>query len=208
METPLAVCDLYPGQNRCGNGQGTLWLGQSPAFGTLEAGESLPISLIFDSGVVTQTGVYTASVLFNGSFVNEVEPLTVVMTVAEPAVTIDLSVTVSTDNDCGTSSSLSVPAGTAVYYCYTVVNSGNIPLPSHVISDTVFGHIATFTYPLQPGEVESIIFEQMITAATISTVTWLAAHDGIGRSATAEATAAVRLGDAPVMIYLPLIIQP
>lgn len=208
LETPLAVCYLYPGQNRCGNGQGTLWLGQSPAFGTLEAGESLPISLIFDSGVVTQTGVYTASVLFNGSFVNEVEPLTVVMTVAEPAVTIDLSVTVSTDNDCGTSSSLSVPAGTAVYYCYTVVNSGNIPLPSHVISDTVFGHIATFTYPLQPGEVESIIFEQMITAATISTVTWLAAHDGIGRSATAEATAAVRLGDAPVMIYLPLIIQP
>ncbi len=208
METPLAVCYLYPGQNRCGNGQGTLWLGQSPAFGTLDAGESLPISLVFDSGVVTQTGVYTASVLFNGSFVNEVEPLTVVMTVEEPTVSIDLTVTVSTSHECGTSSTLFVPVATAVYYCYTVVNNGNIPLPSHVISDTVFGHIATFTYPLQPDEVESIIFEQMVTADTTSTVSWLAAHEGIGRWATAEATAAVRLGDAPVMIYLPLIIQP
>jgi len=208
LETPLAVCYLYPGQSRCGNGQGTLWLAQSPSFGTLDTGESLPISLLFDSGVVTQTGVYTASVLFNGSFVNEVEPLTVVMTVEEPTVAIDLTVTVSTNQACGTSSTLLVPAGTAVYYCYTVVNNGNIPLPSHTISDTVFGHIAAFTYPLMPGEVESVIFEQMITADTTSTVSWLAAHEGIGRWATAEDSTTVQIGEMDFHLYLPLIIRP
>lgn len=199
LETPLAVCYLYPGQTRCGNGLGATWLSQSPRAGLMDAGATETITLFFDGGAVAQTGVYTAAILFNGSFENEVAPLTVVMNVEEPTVAIDLTVTVSGSPECGAADAIAAPAGATVYYCYTVTNNGDIPLPSHLISDTVFGHIDAFVYPLMPGETESVIYEQTIMTDTLSTASWLAAHNGVGRWALAEAAASVTVED---MAYL------
>jgi hypothetical protein len=192
LPNELAVCYLYPGETTCGSGGNAEWLEQMPNTGTVEPGETFPVSLVFDAAAVTQSGTYTAEVYFAGTFNNMVTPMTVVMHVEPPEATIDLTVTVGLDPDvCGTESSLNVEAGTVVYYCYTVVNTGDIMLPDHTITDTVFGHIDTFIYDLMPGEVESVIYPQTITETVVSVVSWTASHAGVGVSATAEDTITV-----------------
>ncbi|MCB9121263.1 MAG: right-handed parallel beta-helix repeat-containing protein [Caldilineaceae bacterium] len=55
--------------------------------------------------------------------------------------------------ECATSSVIAVPAGTTVYYCYTVTNSGDAPLATHALSDSKFGDIIpALAHPLAPGE--------------------------------------------------------
>ncbi len=186
LTTPLAVCYLYPGQVNCGSGgEDAIWLSQSPDAGTVNPGESFPVSVLFDASAVTEVGTYTAEIYFNGSFDNNVTPMTVIMHVEEPMAAIELDVTVSLNNTCGTADTLAVPQGSTVYYCYTVTNTGNVMLPNHTITDTVFGHIATFLYDLLPGETESVIYAQTITTDTLSIASWTAAHAGLGMSATA-----------------------
>lgn len=213
LTTPLAVCYLYPGQYACGSGGvDAPWLVETPDAGTIEAGETVLVNLLFDATVITQTGTYTAELYFNGTFDNAVMPATVVMHVEAPVAAIGLSVTVGTEAGvCGTTDTLEVASGTAVYYCYTVTNIGNVMLPSHTITDTVFGHIDTFIYNLMPGESESVIYPQTITADAASTARWTASHTDLGLSAMAEDTVTVTVEvvvPPSYSVYLPFIIKP
>ncbi len=207
LATPLAVCYLYPGQQACGSGGvDAPWLVETPDMGTVGAGETLPVSLRFDATVITQTGTYTAELYFSGDFGNVVTPATVVMHVEEPVAAIELDVTVSASNECGTADTVEVMPGSVVYYCYTVTNMGNTMLPSHTITDTVFGHVDTFVYELMPGESESVIYPQPVTAATTSTARWTASHSGLGMSAMAEDSVTVTM--SMYYLYLPIISKP
>jgi hypothetical protein len=206
LPSELAVCYLYPGQMACGGGGDAEWLAQTPASGTVEPGETVEISLVFDAAAVTLSGTYTAEVYFAGTFDNVVAPMTVVMHVEPPEVSIDLSVTVGLDpNVCGTANTLTVAPGTMVYYCYTVINTGNMMLPSHTITDTVWGHIDTFVYNLMPGETESVIYPQMVMANVISTATWEASYPEYGLTTWASDDVTVVTG---YRLYLPIITKP
>ncbi len=68
-------------------------------------------------------------------------------------------------NECGTADTLEVLEGAVVYYCYTVENTGNVLLPNHTITDTVWGHVDTFVYDLHTGMSQSVIYSQTVTAA-------------------------------------------
>jgi hypothetical protein len=71
----------------------------------------------------------------------------------EPRLQITLDKTVTTEPGvCGTESEIEVAAGTTVYYCYTVTNTGNVALDVHSLSDDVLGPIfADLEYVLEPG---------------------------------------------------------
>lgn len=207
LTTPLAVCYLYPGQASCGSGgEDAAWLTQVPDSGTVDAGAMLPVGLVFNTAVITQTGTYTAEVYFSGTFDNSVTPMTVVMHVEDPVAAITLDVTLSTQNECGTADTLEVAPGTMVYYCYTVTNIGNVMLPNHTITDTIFGHIDTFLYNLMPGESESVIYPQTINDEVSSTAMWMAENPGMAMSATAEDTTSVTLTTR--YLFLPFIMKP
>ncbi len=55
--------------------------------------------------------------------------------------------------ECAPSSVIAVPAGTTVYYCYTVTNSGDAPLAVHALTDSKFGVVfPALAHELAPGE--------------------------------------------------------
>ncbi len=182
------------------------WLSQQPMTGMVDADSSAAVSVIVDTRVLTETGVYNAVMrLLTDDPMYPVTDVPVTLTVTDPAPAIALSVTLSLENECGTENTLNVAPGTEVYYCYTVTNTGNVMLPNHTITDTVYGHIATFVYDLMPGETESVIFPQTVDANVTSTARWTASHAGIGVSAMAEDTATVTVG---YTLHLPIIMRP
>ncbi len=198
LNPSLAVCYLYPGSPSCGFGASdAMWATEDPSSGTVDPGMATTVEVIFDSSVITQTGTYTATLAFDGDFDNEVENGTLVMHVVEPMAAIGLVKTVGTDAmSCATESSITVWEGTTVYYCYTVTNLGNVPLPLHDLTDDQLGTIFTgLAYDLLPGEsVDTVAAGLTISATimtdTVNTATWVA-YDNAGLSATAAATASV-----------------
>ena len=138
-----------------------------------------------------------------------------------PVPEISLTKTVSTDpGACGTESSIEVTAGTTVYYCYTVTNTGNIVLSAHTLDDDVLGNIFTdFPYDLEPDMSVSTVdagltIPAVITEDTVNVGTWTACDtpqiiDGVSSAqqaapscierltATATATAAVTIAQTP-----------
>jgi hypothetical protein len=182
------------------------WLSVSPTSGTAAADGQSTVNVTFDTTGLA-AGDYEATLCVNSNdpMMPLVEvPVSLTVAEAEPAITLD--VTVSLDDECGTADSLEVAPGSVVYYCYTVTNTGNVMLPNHTITDTVFGHITTFVYDLMPGEVEFVVFTQTITADTTSTARWTASHAGLGLSAMAEDTVSVTLTNW--FIHLPIIMKP
>ena len=55
-------------------------------------------------------------------------------------------------NGCATTSDLTVTAGTTVYYCFTLRNSGSITLTEHTIVDTPLGINSVISSTLAPGQ--------------------------------------------------------
>jgi uncharacterized membrane protein len=198
--TPLAVCFLYPGQTACGHANETRWLSLDPVSGTVAPGETQTIQVILDSSVITATGSYPAEIVFSGDFANAPAPLPVTINPVEPEVSLTFSVTVNDQPDCGASNTVTVPAGSSVYYCYTVHNSGQIPLPRHTISDTVLGHVASFIYTLQPGETEALIVPHTISAETRSTIHWHAANSWVGQNIVASDSVEVLISEEAVIV--------
>lgn len=91
---------------------------------------------------------------------------------------------------CADTETLEVVAGTAVYYCYTVTNTGDVPLALHNLIDSELGLLFTgLAYELEPGasldtvtaglEANAIVVEDRVNNAT-----WRAYVDG-GRSVDA-----------------------
>ncbi len=95
---------------------------------------------------------------------------------------------------CAATPSLAVKAGTVVYYCYTVQNTGNVPLPLHSLVDSDLG--APFTglaYDLAPGSSvntvqASVIVSKTVDVAVTNVATWTAYA---GNSVTAQSVTGV-----------------
>lgn len=160
----LAICFPYPGSGdpTCGGLDDAAWATETPDNGTVDAGASTDVTITFDSSVVTATGTYTASLVFDGTFDNNVAPATLVMHVVDPVAAIALEKTVSTDGSCGATNEVTAAWGSEVTHCYTVTNTGNAMLDTHTLTDDVLGTLLNgVAYDLQPGD--SYVYTTTVT---------------------------------------------
>ncbi|HSN76416.1 MAG TPA: choice-of-anchor J domain-containing protein, partial [Anaerolineae bacterium] len=178
------------------------WLSVSPANGTTAPAATTPVQVTFDATGLA-AGVYNANLCVTSNDPdpgpgNETELVIVpveLTVLAEPA--IEIVKTVGTDSAvCAAESSITVPAGTEVYYCYTVTNTGDITLNLHDLVDDQLGTIFSgLNYALTPGSsvntvAAGLTISAIITAPTLNTATWTA-YNAQGPSANATATAFV-----------------
>jgi len=94
---------------------------------------------------------------------------------------------------CAETKMITVTAGTSVYFCYFVRNTGDVTLTNHLVRDTRSG-LPPLSYPLPPGPLpaSAVYFTRTIPIiqTTRNTMTWSAAtSDGI--TVTAKDTATV-----------------
>ncbi len=114
---------------------------------------------------------------------------------------IAMTKTVGTEPDvCAATNSIEVGAGTAVYYCYTVTNTGATPLPLHDLVDDQLGVIFNgLAYDLQPGAsvdtvTAGLTISQVMTTTTTNAATWTAYNgENVNVSASDSATVTVNI---------------
>jgi hypothetical protein len=116
-----------------------------------------------------------------------------------------LKVTVGTDPDenaCGKNASITVPAGTIVYFCYTVTNTGTSNFTFHNVSDDIHGAmLIDFSYALMAGDSVSLTHEIYIAdTPAINNAMWVAS--GNGGTVTATNRAIVLVDGAPSAVNL------
>jgi hypothetical protein len=123
---------------------------------------------------------------------------------------ISLVTTVGVDPDaCASETEIAVPAGTTVYYCYTVTNDTDLTLDTHSLADDQLGDLfSDLAYDLAPGaSVDTVAAgveaSAVIAETTTNTGTWTAAADVQGAApvvfeAEAQATVTVTAEDAAV----------
>jgi hypothetical protein len=118
---------------------------------------------------------------------------------------ISLAVTAGTEQGvCAADDTLTVPAGTLVYFCATVTNTGNVPFDSHLLVDSLVGEVGSFNFDLQPGLSHSFIYPLLIEAEHLAEVTWEATAGEIGASASALVSVYVQEN---YYLYLPVVIK-
>ncbi|MBE2236535.1 MAG: right-handed parallel beta-helix repeat-containing protein [Caldilineaceae bacterium] len=99
---------------------------------------------------------------------------------------------------CGISDIIGIPAGTSVYYCYTILNTGEVPLSLHSLADSEAGPVlADLDYVVQPGgTVDTVmlgrVLSETVAATTVSSGVWTASNRE-GPEARDEATASVNV---------------
>jgi len=150
---------------------------------------------------VTNTATWTAS---DGTYTAEATDSATVNVVA-PSITLDK--TVGVGPDCATTSTLEVPAGTEVTYCYTVTNTGDLTLTVHDLVDDKLGDLLVGeALELAPGESYFITETATINADVTNTATWTASDGDFSVEATDSATVTVT-GVQPTFkkIYLPAV---
>jgi hypothetical protein len=112
---------------------------------------------------------------------------------------IRLTKTVGTSPGCATTDSITVPAGTQVFYCYEVGNTGAFAFLTHTLVDDQFGVLfgPAASLPLAPGQEFQVFFQTPINVDTTNRATWTA-QGGVGapelvftRTATDRATVTV-----------------
>lgn len=84
----------------------------------------------------------------------------------------------TTPGVCGAESSITVPVGTTVYFCYRVQNLSSDLLMRHDLSDDLLGQTALDFYYLSiaSGEVGQVILPWVATASAVSKSTWTSFH--------------------------------
>jgi hypothetical protein len=82
----LAICYVYPEalDRNCSGAVDAEWVREVPDYGTVLPGQSMEISIVFDATAIGIKGTFTASLHFNGSFDNPVNPATLIMHVEDP----------------------------------------------------------------------------------------------------------------------------
>ncbi len=97
---------------------------------------------------------------------------------------IVMSKTVGTDPAaCATTDNITVAAGTDVYYCYTVTNTGDVTLPLHDLVDDELGTLLDdFAFNLAPGATVSTVDAGAVisitaTSSVTNTAVWTAFVD-------------------------------
>ncbi len=97
--------------------------------------------------------------------------------VTAPAPAIALAKTVgTTPGVCAATDNISVAAGTEVYYCYQVQNTGNVTFELHDLADDKLGAVlSNLAYTLTPGAFSpQVIVPKTINVDTVNTATWTA----------------------------------
>lgn len=167
--------------------------------------QSLDISAYADGGA--HTVEFHSEIL--GSAVTNffVDDVSIIAPDALPAIVLTKTVGV-TPGVCATTSSITVPgAGADVYYCYEVMNTGNVTLTVHDLVDDQLGTIlSVFNYPLGPGQSVDTVAAGLEVSATVTTTTvnvadWTATNDN-QETATASATATVNVSTVPTSVSL------
>ncbi len=108
---------------------------------------------------------------------------------------------------CAATDSIQVDAGTTVYYCYTVENTGTTPLPLHDLVDDQLGAIFSgLAYDLQPGAsvdtvTAGLTISQVMTTTTTNSATWTA-YNGGGVSVSATDTATVTVNNPAIELSI------
>ncbi len=182
------------------------WLSVSPTNGTTAPAAITPVDVTFDSTGLP-AGVYNANLCIssndpdpgpgNGTDLVIVPVELVVTEPQEPAIVITKTVGL-VDGVCATTSEIDVAAGTTVYYCYTVTNTGDVTLNLHDLDDDVLGTIFSgLNYALTPGSSVNTVaaglsIPYVANASVTNEATWTA-YIPDGPSATATATATVNV---------------
>jgi len=154
----------------------------------------------------TPPGTYTATL----HCLDSVNPSAVAdFTVSAESISLVKTVG-TTPGVCATTSTLSVTAGTTVYYCYTVTNNTTQKLGIHNLTDDKLGTILTGApYDLAPGASANTValgktVSATATATVTNTATWIAYTDpGVPFSATASATVTVTAVPAAAAAVTP-----
>ncbi|HTP09350.1 MAG TPA: hypothetical protein VMP08_13935 [Anaerolineae bacterium] len=106
---------------------------------------------------------------------------------------------------CAGTREITVGAGTTVYYCYTIINSGVVTLTTHSLTDTVIGPIfSNQAIALVPGATTFVTRAATINGTTINVATW----SGTDGSQSASASDFTRVNVGIVLdkkVYLPLV---
>src|SRR5690606_12467544 len=185
------------------------WVSVDPASGTTAPGQTSTVHVTFDATGLA-VGTYTGNLCIESNDPDEsIIYVPVSLTVEEPVPAITLSKTVGTEAGvCATESSINVPVGTEVTYCYEVTNTGTATLTSHDLVDSELGDLFIGdAFDLAPGQSHQFLATATITVDTTNTATWTAYSDGFG-NATAEDSATVTVfeeGPEEFLMFLPLI---
>ncbi len=160
------------------------WLSEVPTNGTTAGGASTPVQVTFNSTGLA-AGTYNANLCIDS---NDPDPgpgngtervIVPVQLVVEEQGTasIELNKTVGTvPGVCATTNKVTVPAGTEVYYCYQVENTGDVTLNFHDLDDSELGEILDdLPYTLAPGAFSpQVIVPETINITTTNVATWTA----------------------------------
>ena len=116
--------------------------------------------------------------------------------------TITLTKTVGTDPGlCATTPAITVTAGTEVYYCYEVTNTGGRALARHSLDDSELGNLLNdFVYTLAPAASAFITESAVISSTTVNTATWTAFNPGPTDVVTATAVATVNVPEPAITL--------
>lgn len=115
-----------------------------------------------------------------------------IVSVQVPA-SFQLTVSASLTSDaCNKSSSLVVPYGSTVIFCYLIRNNGGAPLHYHEINDSLYPPGETFTQTVNINRPLAVTVSKVITQDIVNTVTWKA-HTADGAVAIDTGTVTVTL---------------
>ena len=108
---------------------------------------------------------------------------------AAPGITLSKTVG-TTPGVCATTSKVTVAAGTTVYYCYQVENTGNVTFTYHSLVDSELGTLFSNSfYVLGPGDMSPPYFASAtINITTTNVATWTAATALGGYTANTSAS--------------------